>query len=76
MLLSTRREMFATYVGRKDLKTRHILQCDLNGNVIREWQSVSVARNTLGLHRQPISRCLEGRQADAYGFIWRYKNAM
>ena len=55
---------------------RHILQCDLNGNVIREWQSVSVARNTLGLHRQPISRCLEGRQADAYGFIWRYKNAM
>lgn len=61
------------YVGRQNLKTRHILQCDLNGNVIREWQSVSVARNTLGLHRGPIVHCLEGGQSEAYGFIWRYK---
>lgn len=60
------------YVGRTDLKTRHIYQCDLNGVVLKEWRSVSVACHSLGFRRGGIADCLHKGRNSAYGFIWKY----
>lgn len=60
------------YVGRINLKTRHIYQCDLNGVVLKEWRSVSVACHSLGFRRGGIADCLHKGRDSAYGFIWKY----
>ena len=47
-----------------------ILQYDLDGNFIREWEcayDVGKEVNT------GIINCLKGRTKTAYGFIWKYK---
>lgn len=60
------------YKGRENLNTKHIYQCDLDGKILREWVSVSVAYHTLGFGRKGITRCLKGIRKSAYGFIWKY----
>ena len=47
-----------------------ILQFDLQGNFIREWESVRKAKFIYGT---TIHHCLNKRQKTAKGFIWRYK---
>ena len=47
-----------------------ILQYDLDGNFIREWECTSdVGREVSG----NICDCLKGRHKTACGFIWKYK---
>ena len=47
-----------------------ILQYDLDGNFIREWQSATdVGRKVKG----NICQCLKGKIPSAYGYKWRYK---
>lgn len=50
-----------------------ILQYDLEGNPIREWESIKEAGETLGINRNNISSCCSGRIKTAGGYIWRYK---
>ena len=48
-----------------------ILQYDLNGNFIREWECAS----DVGIEVQSnIVTCLKGRYKTAYGYVWKYKN--
>ena len=54
----------------KQVKT--IYQYDLDGNLIKEWDSVKQAGEALGINRPSISNCLKGRYKSAGGFIWRY----
>lgn len=56
-------------------KRKRVLQYDLEGNLLREWNSpVDVERNT-GYNRSNIASCCCRRKHynTAYGFIWRYK---
>ena len=47
-----------------------ILQFDLNGNFIREWEcAYDVGKEV----KQGINNCLRGRTKSAYGYIWKYK---
>lgn len=47
-----------------------ILQFDLDGNFIREWECTSdVGREVSG----NICDCLKGRHKTACGYIWKYK---
>jgi hypothetical protein len=48
-----------------------IFQFDLQGNFIKEWDSITEAQNCYGCG---ISNCLCGNSKTAYKFIWRYKN--
>lgn len=64
------------YKGREDLKTREIVQFDLEGNFVAEWKSVSVVCHVLGKRRGLIAKCLKGRRTDAYGYIWKYKDEL
>lgn len=61
--------------GRKDVLSKPIYQLDLNGNVIAEYTSATVAAKTLGgkASQAAIWRCLIGKFKTAYGYKWKYK---
>ena len=48
-----------------------VLQYDLDGNFVREWECAADVRRELN---KQISQCLKGKLKSAYGFIWKYKN--
>ena len=51
-------------------RNRPILQYDLDGNFIKEWECA----NDVGKEVQSnICMCLKGRRPTAYGYIWKYK---
>ena len=53
-------------------RIKPILQFDLNGNFIREWESaIDVGREV----RSNICNCLKGNQKTALGYIWKYKES-
>lgn len=55
-------------------KAKAVLQCDKQGNFIREWPSTNEVQRQLGFSIGNISRCCLGKRKQAHGFIWRYKN--
>lgn len=61
-------------LSRRACCTKIILQCDLNGNLIREFYSLSEASRVLGISLGSISDCLKGRTRKSRGFIFRYKD--
>lgn len=60
----------------KSTKTRNvkpILQYDLNGKFIREWEMLSDVKHTLGICIKNINSCIKGQRNFAAGYIWRRK---
>lgn len=51
-----------------------IVQYDLNGNFIKEWDSVKSAGNFLGIAPTNISQCLLGKVGRTKQFTWKYKS--
>lgn len=51
---------------------RKIIQYDLQGNMIKKWNSSAQAARHYGVKRWTISGCCAGRQHTSCGFIWRY----
>ena len=55
--------------------SKKVLQYDLNGNFIKEWNCVIDAINNLHLPKyahSSISLCCRGKTQSAYGFKWKY----
>lgn len=50
-----------------------ILQYDLQGNFMKEWDGVIDATKAVGKHSTNIMRCCQGKFKQAYGFVWKYK---
>ena len=50
-----------------------IIQYNLNGIKIREWESAYDASKNLGIHRTCITACCNGTLKTSGGFIWRHK---
>ena len=57
-----------------DNQKLHVLQYDLDGNFIKEWEGTIDAIKFIGGHSTNIMRCCQGKFKQAYGFIWKYKN--
>jgi hypothetical protein len=55
-------------------KEKAILQLDLEGNFIREWKSITMAKNYLKTNSSGIHKCLNGNILTSCGFKWKYKN--
>lgn len=57
-----------------ELQGKKINQFDLNGNLIKEWESISEAANALNIDRANIGHCCAHKlnHNTAGGFIWRY----
>lgn len=51
-----------------------INQLDLEGNFIKEWESINEASRKLNIRNDGISSCLRKKQKTSYGFKWEYKN--
>lgn len=52
---------------------RKVIQCDMNGNFIREYKSLQEASELTGANRTTISGVLAGTYKSANGFIFVYK---
>ena len=51
-----------------------VVQLDLNGNFIKEYESMTDAANAVGCARSNIRDCCKGRQKTAKNYKWKYKN--
>ena len=50
---------------------KKVLQLDMNGNIVNEWDSMTDAAKALGLQVSNISHCCSGRIRQTGGFKWR-----
>lgn len=57
----------------KAKRGKAILQYDLQGNFIREWEYMLQISKELGYTRSSIWNVCEGKNKQAYGYIWKYK---
>lgn len=63
--------------GKRISIRKSILQYDLKGNFIKEWDSILEICNILfnDVSKNPnITACCKNRIKSAYGYIWKYKN--
>ena len=53
---------------------RKVNQYDLQGNFIKQWNSITdfLKENDLNLKNSNITTCCKGKRKNAYGFIWKY----
>lgn len=56
-------------------KSKAVLQKDLNGNIIKEWESAWEVQRQLGINQVNISRCCRRQKKSGIfgGFIWDFK---
>lgn len=62
-------------LGKPTKRCKPIIQYDLEGNFIKEWNKISEALNFLNKHKNDssITACCKGKQLTAYGYKWKYK---
>jgi hypothetical protein len=61
------------YKGQLLANSKPIIQYDLDGNFIKEWQSATVAAAEICLHPTSIRHCVQGKTKTSGGFIWKSK---
>lgn len=54
-------------------KIKPVLQYDLNGNFIQEWDGAKIAAEQCGFSRKQIAATCAGRKKSANNFLWKYK---
>lgn len=61
-------------LGKSKINTncKPICQCDLCGNVLRVWPSMSEINRRFGFDTGLIAKCCLGTGNSAYGFKWKY----
>jgi len=50
-----------------------VIQYDLQDNFIKEWSSQTEATKFLNRTGDGIGACCRGRQKNAYGYVWKFK---
>lgn len=63
------------YNGTGNPNSKCVLQYDLSGNFIKEWEYISMASAELGICLSSIGQCCRGKQRKAGGYIWRFKES-
>ena len=55
-------------------RIRPILQYDVNGNFIKEWESAAEVSKFMNItNGSAVTAVCKGKRKTAYGFIWKYK---
>jgi len=54
-------------------KKRSVIQLDLNGKYIAEFESIADIKKLIKINNSSISLCCNGKQRTSYGFRWMYK---
>ena len=52
--------------------TKGILQYDLDGNILKKWDSINECEKQLNIHQSNIVACAKGRIPTAGGYKWKY----
>lgn len=50
---------------------KKVKQYDLDGNFIKEWNSIMEIKRELGINNSNIGECCKGRRKTAGGYVWR-----
>ncbi len=58
------------YIEKRNKKT---LQYDLEGNFIKEWESIKSIAKELKISKSGISNCAKGKFKQFKGYIWKFK---
>jgi len=53
-------------------KKKKIFQFDLDGNFIKEWNSISEASSILNISNGHISQCCNNKRKQAGGYMWKF----
>jgi group I intron endonuclease len=59
--------------GAKNRLSKPIVQYDLNGQFIKEWEGINVCSESIGVAKSNIIGVLKNRLKQANGFIFKYK---
>jgi hypothetical protein len=62
--------------GKDNHRSKKILQYDLKGNLIKEWESITQINKEFGFSVQNIRFVCRGEQEKCNGYIWRYKKSI
>ena len=57
-----------------EAKLKPVVQYDINGSFIKEWESIKEVSNIMGISHTHISACCKGKRPTAGGFQWAYKS--
>ena len=60
--------------GKDNHRSKKILQYDLSGYLIKEWDSIKQIHEELGFSVINIRLVCNGKQKKSNNFVWRYKN--
>jgi len=69
--IDTKNKMSLAALGRSNHPKKPILQYNLQGNFIKEWESITEAKKITGI--TSIGDCVRGKQKKAGNFIWKFK---
>lgn len=58
----------------KKLKRRAILQFDINGKFLKEWESAHEIERAFHCSASNIRNCCAGITKKSHGYVWKYKN--
>ena len=58
----------------KNKTIKSILQYDMSGEFIKEWDSISSASKELKIGSNCITTCCSGKYKSSGGYIWKYKS--
>lgn len=59
-------------VGKVGQNKTMVKQKDLDNNLLKEWESISLASIETNTSKSSIIRCCKGKQKTANGFLWSY----
>lgn len=57
----------------KENYSKKVIQYSLNGEFIKEWNSMHDVWRELGIRPSYICRCCKGLRNQTYGYVWKYK---
>ena len=75
MQINARKHSKGKY-GKENPASKPIIQYDKDSNFIKEWNCITDVERKMGYSVSNISSCLRGKSNTAYGYIWKYKNAV
>lgn len=63
-------------IRKRESTRKPVLQFDLNGNLIREWNSLQEINERLGYKIGVIRHTIYGTQKSSYGYKWKYRDGI
>lgn len=67
----TKRKMAEAHKGKIAYNRKPVVQCSIDGEVIKKWDCINDAANN-GFTSSSIIFCCQGKQKTHKGFIWKY----